>query len=174
MLLLFPFGHYLSKQKDCQKTMRQKYCILTIFLTINVHSSKVYRNFLNKYCHLFILPSCLLFFELQCIRKSFTNLGITVACGLKFHRYLRTLSLKFQKARSKTEVFLSLPCWLSAKLRQPTRQRQENFNFACSLLLKLGPQIPQKLQTSRHLDTKLGKCVLACFQVEVIKCHKIF
>ena len=39
------------------------------------------------------------------------------------------LSLKFQKATSKIEVFLS-----EAKLRQPTGQRQENFNFACSLL----------------------------------------
>ena len=35
------------------------------------------------------------------------------ACGLKFHWHLRTLSLKFQKARTKIEVFLSLPYWLS-------------------------------------------------------------
>ena len=35
--------------------------------------------------------------------KVFTNFEITVACGLKFHWYLRT----------KIEVFLSLPCWLS-------------------------------------------------------------
>ena len=38
---------------------------------------------------------------------------ITVVCGLKFYWYLRTLSLKFQKARTKIEIFLSLPCWLS-------------------------------------------------------------
>jgi hypothetical protein len=41
------------------------------------------------------------------------NFEITVACDLKFHWYLRTLSLTFQKARTKIEVFLSLPCWLS-------------------------------------------------------------
>ena len=52
--------------------------------------------------------------------------------------YLRTLSLKFQKAR----------------LRKPIGQRQENFNFACSLKVL---KYPQKLQTSRHLDTKRQK-----------------
>ena len=33
--------------------------------------------------------------------------------SLQFLGYLRTLSLKFQKARTKIEVFLFLPCWLS-------------------------------------------------------------
>ena len=33
--------------------------------------------------------------------------------SLQFLGYLRTLSLKFQKARTKIEVFQSLPCWLS-------------------------------------------------------------
>ena len=56
--------------------------------------------------------------------RGFTKFKITVACGLKFHWYLRTLSLKFQKSRTKTE----------AKLRQPTGQRQENFSFCPSLL----------------------------------------
>ena len=32
---------------------------------------------------------------------------------LQFLEYLRTLSLKFQKARAKIEVVLALPCWLS-------------------------------------------------------------
>jgi hypothetical protein len=45
--------------------------------------------------------------------RGFTNFEITVACGLEFHWYLRTLSLKFQNARTKIEVRLSLPCWLS-------------------------------------------------------------
>ena len=31
------------------------------------------------------------------------NFEITVVCGLKFHWYLRTLSLKLQKARTKIE-----------------------------------------------------------------------
>ena len=60
------------------------------------------------------------------------NFEITVACGLKFHWYLRTLSLNFQKARTKIEVSALLA--VSAKLRQPTGQRQENFNFGPSLL----------------------------------------
>ena len=51
------------------------------------------------------------------------------AFGLKFHWHLMTLSLKFQKARTKVEVSLvSTPLAVSAKLRQ------ENINFACSLL----------------------------------------
>ena len=45
--------------------------------------------------------------------RGFTKFEFTVAFSLKFHWYLRTLSLKFQKARTKIEVFLSLPCWLS-------------------------------------------------------------
>ena len=36
-----------------------------------------------------------------------------MAWSLQFFGCLRTLSLKFQKARAKIEVYLSLPCWLS-------------------------------------------------------------
>ena len=43
---------------------------------------------------------------------------------IQFLEYLRTLSLKFQKARTKIEVVLALPCWLS----------QFNFNFGHNLL----------------------------------------
>ena len=39
--------------------------------------------------------------------------GIKVLWRLLFLGYLRTLSLKFQKDRTKIEVVLSLPCWLS-------------------------------------------------------------
>ena len=52
---------------------------------------------------------------------------------IQFLEYLRTLSLKFQKAWTKIEVVVGLPCWLS-KLRQPTGQSQDNFNFGPSLL----------------------------------------
>ena len=38
---------------------------------------------------------------------------IKVLWRLQFLEYSRTLSLKFQKARTKIEVILSLPCWLS-------------------------------------------------------------
>ena len=41
------------------------------------------------------------------------TMDITVADSLIFHWYLRTLSLKFQKAMSKIEVFPSLPCLAS-------------------------------------------------------------
>jgi hypothetical protein len=37
------------------------------------------------------------------------NFEIAVVYGLKFHWNLRTLSLKFQKARTKIEFFLTLP-----------------------------------------------------------------
>ena len=43
--------------------------------------------------------------------RGFAKFQIKVACGLKFHWYLRALSLKFQKARTKIEGFLSLP-WI--------------------------------------------------------------
>ena len=38
---------------------------------------------------------------------------IKVVGGLQFLGYFRTLSLKFQKAASKIDVFLCLPSWLS-------------------------------------------------------------
>ena len=39
--------------------------------------------------------------------------GIKIYWPLQFLGYLRTLSSKFQKARTKIEVVLTLPCWLS-------------------------------------------------------------
>ena len=39
--------------------------------------------------------------------------GFKVYWRIQFLGYLRTLSLKFQKARNKIEVVLTLPCWLS-------------------------------------------------------------
>ena len=45
--------------------------------------------------------------------RGFAKFGIKVAWSLQFMGYLRTLRLKFQKARTKIEVVLSLPCWLS-------------------------------------------------------------
>jgi hypothetical protein len=48
--------------------------------------------------------------------RGFTKFGIKVLWRLQVLEYLRTLHLKFQKARTKIEVVLSLLCWLSAKL----------------------------------------------------------
>ena len=45
--------------------------------------------------------------------RGFAKFFIKVALSLQFLGYLRTLSLKFQKAASKIEDFLALPCWLS-------------------------------------------------------------
>ena len=45
--------------------------------------------------------------------RGFTKSGIKVLGKLRFLEYLRTLCLKFQTARTKIEVVLSLPCWLS-------------------------------------------------------------
>ena len=55
------------------------------------------------------------------IHQGFHQIQITVAWGLKFHWYLRNLTLRFQNARTKIEVFLSL-------------QKQENFKFGPSIL----------------------------------------
>ena len=60
--------------------------------------------------------------------------GIKLLWRLQFLEYLRTLSLKFQKARTKIEVVLSLPCWLCQQLRQTTGQTQYNFFLGPSLL----------------------------------------
>ena len=51
-------------------------------------------------------------FQEQSLLPSISILPKT-ACGLKFYWYLRTLSLKFLKARTKIEVLLSLPSWLA-------------------------------------------------------------
>ena len=64
------------------------------------------------------VPKCkfetgLKLFERYIIIRGFTKFGIKVSRRLQFLEYLRTLHLKFQKARTKTEVVLSLPCWLS-------------------------------------------------------------
>ena len=59
----------------------------------------------------------------------------TVACGLKFHWYFRTLGLKFQKARTKIEVFLALPCWLS----QFSWDRKTSILLVASLIEKMWP-----------------------------------
>jgi hypothetical protein len=58
--------------------------------------------------------------------------GIKVYWRLQFSEYLGTLSLKFQKARTKTEVVLSLPSWLS-QLKVPKYSRN------CSLQYTLIP-----------------------------------
>ena len=44
--------------------------------------------------------------------RDYTKFGIKVLWSVQFLEYLRTLSLKFQKARTKIEVVLALPCWL--------------------------------------------------------------
>ena len=59
---------------------------------------------LSKKEPIYLVYICITFsLEIMYVR-GFTNFEITVACGLKFHWYLRTLSLKFQKARTKIEV----------------------------------------------------------------------
>ena len=45
--------------------------------------------------------------------RGFTKFGIKVLWRLQFFIGYRTLDLKFQKARTKIEVVLSLPSWLS-------------------------------------------------------------
>ena len=71
------------------------------------------------------------------IFRGFTKIVITVACSLQFHWCLRTLSLKFQKARTKIEVFLSLPCWLSQFSHLATKFG-ETPNLHCVAILCAG------------------------------------
>ena len=53
--------------------------------------------------------------------------GIKIYWLIQFLEYLRTLSLKFQKARTKIEVVLSLPCWLSQSSEPSERSIFQNF-----------------------------------------------
>ena len=86
----------------------------SLFFTITLQSTLELRNtifpFLNRE----------LFDLIKIYVRDFTKFQITVGCGLQFHWFLRTLSLKFQTARTKIEVCLSLPCWLSQLNREFT------------------------------------------------------
>ena len=62
------------------------------------------------------------------------NFEITVACDLNFHWYLRTLGLKFQKARTKIELFLSLSCWLCQFYLDSPKKRTNVFVLFAFLL----------------------------------------
>ena len=87
-------------------------------LKSQISPSKVHiRWILNVFLKVWLFPKATLKYFSIYIR-GFTKFGVKVAWSLQFLGYLRT---KFQ-----TEG--------SAKLRQPTEQRQENFNFACSFL----------------------------------------
>ena len=74
--------------------------------------------------------------------RGFTKLGIKVLWRLQVLEYLRTLHLKFQKARTKIEVVLSLPCWLSqfswdsqqGRLRTTSTLVRAFWNFKCKVL----------------------------------------
>ena len=61
-----------------------------------------------------------------------------VAPSRKFHWYLRTLSLKFQKARTKIEVFPSLPCWLSQLDWDSQQGRDRKTKFCIKVAWSLG------------------------------------
>ena len=88
-----------------------------------------YAYYKNNYC----LFSNELFQQITMFIMGFTKFGIKVLWRLEFLEYLRTLSLKFQKARTKIEVVLTLPCCLS-QFSWDSQQSQDNFNFGPSLL----------------------------------------
>ena len=60
-----------------------------------------------------VREAAFLFHDAININRGFTKFGIKVLWRLQVLEYLRTLHLKFQKAQTKIEVVLSLPCWLS-------------------------------------------------------------
>ena len=93
------------------------YWVLIIFIfsfTLNIFSilSKFHSHTTSFYLKLILklvkdglkieIPLCVYF-------RDFTKFGIKVLWRLQFLEYLRTLSLKFQKARTKIEFVLSLP-----------------------------------------------------------------
>ena len=67
------------------------------------------------------------FFRLQCIK---------VLWRLQFLGYFTTLSLKFQKARTKIEVVLGLPCWLS-QLNWDRHQNLRSSNTPKTVLVSI-------------------------------------
>jgi hypothetical protein len=66
-----------------------------------------------------------LLYHTQCTLGVSPNFMITVACGLNFHWYMMTLSLKFQKAMTKIEVFQSALFILGPSTLQPKQGRAE-------------------------------------------------
>ena len=65
--------------------------------------------------------------------RGFTKFGIKVLWRLKFLDYLSPLTLKFQKARTKIKVVLTLPCWLS----QLSSNAPETVDFTIPWYLKV-------------------------------------
>ena len=61
--------------------------------------------------------------------RGFTKFCIKVLWRLQFLECLRTLCLKFRKARTKIEVVLSLPCWLSQLSCPPLSFHQPTYGF---------------------------------------------
>ena len=66
-----------------------------------------------------------------------------MAWSLQFLGYLRTFSLKFQKATSKIEVVLALPCWLSQFWSFKLKVLKYSWN--CSLHNTLIPNLVKPL-----------------------------
>ena len=93
-----------------------------------LHDSRYNIQFVSNFCHNLVQlanfkkdrPDRDIFFQsvpfvFNILSKNLTDL----ACDLKFHWYLRTLSLKFQKTRTKIEVFLSLKYPRNCRLHAP-------------------------------------------------------
>ena len=75
--------------------------------------------------------------------------GIKVLWRLQFLGYLRTLSLKFQKARTKIEVVLTLPFW-------PSQFSSKNFSLHNTL-------IPNLVKPLMYIQSIFLKCAFARF-----------
>ena len=93
--------------------------------------------------------------------------GIKVLWRLQFLKYLRTLSLKFQKAWIKIEVVLTLHCWLS----QPILVRAFwNFKLKvlkyprnCSLHNTLIPNLVKLLNYILDINTNINDLIAILF-----------
>ena len=88
------------------------WCTMMNLPVQNSHFQLSSKRYLSKSCNDKTTKQ-ICFYNLHTYIRGFTKFGIKVAWRLQFLEYLRALSLKFQKARTKIEVVLALPCWLS-------------------------------------------------------------
>ena len=105
-ILFFPHDNPLLIINFSWILIINRWRILTQFIK-QIQHEKVGRQHENGVC------------EYGMYIRGFTKFGIKVLWRLQFLEYLWTLRLKFQKA---------------CKLRQPTGQTQDNFNYGPSLL----------------------------------------
>ena len=88
--------------------------------------------------------------------RGFTKFCIKVLWRLQFLGYFRTLCLKFQKARTKIEVFLTLPSQ-QGRVRTTSILVRAFWNFKCKVL-----KYPRNCSLHNTLIPNFGKPLINC------------